>query len=323
MFKRIFAVLTLCSLFLFSGCRETRSEASRSGSSPLAAERFDVTPPFFKVTDKNTGAAVYMLGSMHVGKAGAVYPEKMYKALDESGTLAVELDTQALQSNKDEMNAALQVLLCEKGKTAADYMGDDYADIKKEFRKKGIYNAVYEAYIPSMWTSLWSNTAVKECGYNSDLGTDNLLISYAKERGKKIDEIESAKEQYQVQAESSAALQVYILKETVALSAEENQEEFDELYDAWKSADTDKLKEMVSEEDGEVSEELKADYDSYYEMMYTLRQKKMADYVLDRLKNGSDGGVTFMVVGAMHYAAPPSILDILEENGYEIENLNA
>lgn len=323
MFKRIFAVLTLCSLFLFSGCRETQSETSRSSTAPLAAESFDVTPPFFKVTDKNTGAAVYMLGSMHVGKAGAVYPEKMYKALDESGTLAVELDTQALQNNRAEMNEALQVLLCENGKTAADYMGGDYDDIKKKFRKNGIYNAIYEAYIPSMWTSLWSNTIVEECGYNSDFGTDTLLLSYAKERGKKIDEIESAKEQYQVQAESSAALQTYILKETVALSAEENQEDYDELYDAWRSADMDKLIEMVSEEDGEVSEDLKADYDSYYEMMYTLRQKKMADYVLDKLKNGSDGDVTFMVVGAMHYAAPPSILDILEENGYEVENLNA
>ncbi len=313
--KSILSLCTIIALILFSGCGETSNS-----SVTVSSAEFTVTPPFFKVENKANGAVVYMLGSMHVGKKGAGYPEKIYNALDESDTLAVEVDTQALENNDSEMREALQILMCQNGTSFKDYAGGDYDGIVAKFREKGLYNAAYEAYIPALWTSLWSTQTAAECGYSADFGTDVLLMTYAKAHGKKIDEIESAKEQYQVEADSSAALQIYILNGTITSSADENQEAFDELYNAWKSADMDKLKALAEEEDEDVTGDLKADYDSYYDKMYTLRQKKMAEYVMSKLKSG---GTTFMVVGAMHYAAPPSILDVLKENGYEYENLNA
>ncbi len=58
--KRLFSVILLCAVMLFSGCGKPENM---------------VTPPFFKVVDKETGGVVYMLGTMHVGTENAVYSE--------------------------------------------------------------------------------------------------------------------------------------------------------------------------------------------------------------------------------------------------------
>ena len=315
--KRIFAVITLLAIMLFSGCRREEPPVTDSGST----DTFEVDPPFFKVTDENTGAVVYMLGSMHVGMPEAVYPQELFDALDECDTLAVELDLIAFENDFAAATEAVSLLMCPNGTTIRDYMGDDYGEIVRKFSEKGLYNQIYEMYIPSLWSSLWSNEMAAECGYDANYGTDRLLLQYAKQQEKKIDEIESAAEQYQVEANTSPELQMMILKQTIELTADEIKEQFDALYDAWKTADMETLTALASEEEENtgLTEQLKADYAQYYDEMYTLRQKKMADYVINKLRSG---GKTFVVVGAMHYAAPPSILDVLAENGYTVEALN-
>lgn len=352
--KKTISALMFCVMLLFSGCKssEQTSEPLSPASDPKPAitssdngfdsnptqtsaptttepkldltttsaeNSFEVNPPFFKVEDAQTGAVVYMLGSMHVGKPEATYSQKLVDALDECDTLAVEVDIQALETNISEAGKAMAVLLCPAGKTASDYMGEDYDEIVRKFTEKGLYNPVYDLYIPALWSSLWSSQAAEDCGYDSSLGTDMLLLTYAKEHGKKIDEIETAKEQYQVEAGCSPELQMTMLKQTIELSQSDMQEQFDILYDSWKSGDIDALKALLNDEDP--SEALNdGDYQRYYNAMYVNRQQKMADYVMSKLQTG---GKTFVVVGAMHYAAPPSIIDVLEENGYTIETLSA
>lgn len=307
MAKRIFSILAVFIVLIFSGCEKKNKP-------------FEVNPPFYRVTDESTGAVVYMLGSMHVGKSEAVYPQAIYDALDECDTLAVEVDIQALDDDYAELSAALAVMQCPFGTTVRDYMGDDYDRIVEEFTKKGLYNFAYEYYIPEMWSALWSNQAAADCGYDANCGTDLVMLTYAKEHGKSIDEIETAKEQYQVNAGMSPELQMLTLNQALELTQEETQEQFDMLYNAWRTGDTEALKALATEEAGtELTPELQAEYERYYDAMYTARQRKMSDYVEAKLKSG---GKTFVVVGAMHYAAPPSIIDNLEADGYTVEALN-
>ena len=326
--KRIFAILTLLALVMFAGCKK-KPEPVEPDPRPMeeavdltktdAENSFEVNPPLFKVTDRNTGAVVYMMGSMHVGKPGAVYSQALVDAIDECDTLAVELDLIAFEQDFLAATEAMQILLCPFGTTVADYMGGDYESIVQAFTDRGLYSPLYEQYIPAMWSSLWSNQLAMECGYDANYGTDRLLLQYAKQQGKIIDEIESAAEQYQVEASASAEFQMYTLNQTIELTADEAQEQFDILYDAWKTGDIETLNALATEEDDSLSGTLKADYEAYYDAMYTNRQKKMSDYVISQLQAGKK---TFVVVGAMHYAAPPSILDNLAENGYTVETLS-
>lgn len=305
--KRLISILICCVLLLFSGCEKK-------------GEPFEVNPPFYKVENAQTGAVVYMLGSMHVGKPEAVYPEAIYNAINECDTLAVEVDIQALEEDMPAAAEAVAVLQCPFGTTVRDYMGDDYDRIVKLFTEKGIYNYTYEYYVPAMWSSIWTSKSAEDSGYDGNCGTDLVMLTYAKEHGKIIDEIETAKEQYQVNAGMSIELQMLMLNQTLELSDDMTKMQFDILYNAWRTGDIETLKALAEEEDStELSPQLKTEYESYYDAMYTARQRKMADYVEAKLKSG---GKTFVIVGAMHYAAPPSIIDNLENDGYTVVTLS-
>ena len=298
--KRLFSVILLCAVMLFSGCGKPESM---------------VTPPFFKVVDKETGGVVYMLGTMHVGTENAVYSDKVYKALDEINVLAVELDLQELEANTAELAEAMQIMML-KGCTAAEYIGEDYSEIREWFIDKGLYNMVYDYYIPAVWSSMLSNKLADDACFSSDFGTDRMLLTYAKEHNKEIYEIESAAEQYQINANEGKELQIYMLTQTVRTDYDVQIQQMKDLYYAWASGDIEALEGLLSTD--EPPEELVEQYEQFYFEMYENRQEKMAKYVTDTLKNGEKA---FVAVGAMHYAATPDIIDYVEQAGYTVEKI--
>lgn len=301
--KKCLCVFALCAAVLFSGCAIGERSENR------------VTPPFFKVTDSGTGGCVYMLGTMHTGLADTVYPEEVYTAFSECDTLAVEIDLIALESNSQELNEAMALLMCKETSTH-EMLGEDYGRVKDFFVKKRLYSAAYEQYIPTVWSSAVTTKLAEDCGFSTDYGTDRAFIKLAMEQGKKIHEIESVKEQYQMDAEESEALQAYTLVTAVDTDWNEQKRQMNELYSAWSRGDISALEAALAAE--EVPDKLAEDYADFYYAMYENRQRKMADYIITELENGSE---TFVAVGALHFAAYPDIIDFLEEEGYTVERI--
>ncbi len=293
--------LFLCVALLFSGCAKVPENP--------------VTPPFFKITDTDSGGVAYLLGTMHVGKPNTVYPQVVYDALGECETLAVEIDLLALDRDKQRMASAMKILECSE-KSAREMLGADYEKIRGFFEKKRLYNAVYEKYIPAVWSSTLTSELSAECGLKSELGTDRALLSYAKKNSLAIYELETVEEQYMLNAGESEALQVYLLKSSVDTDWETQKQQTLALYDAWSTGDLAALERMLTEE--QPPAELAEDYADFYYAMYESRQRKMADHIVSELKNGKK---TFVAVGALHLAAAPDILDLLENEGYQIVNL--
>lgn len=298
--KRLFSVILVFAVMLFSGCEAAENR---------------VTPPFFKAVDGETGGVVYMLGTMHVGLKNTVYPDEVYAALDESDILAVELDLLALDENRAELAEAMEIMELD-GMTAEEYIGDDYKEIRDWFTEKGLYNPAYDKYIPAVWSSMLANRLAEDAGYSSDLGTDRTLLTYAKKQGKQIYELESAAEQYRINANEGRELQIYSLLTSVRTDYDEQIQQMKELYSAWAGGDIPALEQMLTAD--EYPEELAEQYDKFYFEMYEERQRKMAEYVVDTLKNG---GKAFVAVGAMHYAAAPDIIDLLRGMGYSVERV--
>lgn len=301
--KRILIVIPLIVVLLFSGCG-------------VKKEKANVAPPFFKVTDSETGGVVYMLGTIHVGKDNTVYPEEIYAALDESDVLAVELDLQRLDETPDEVAEAMKLLEYKEG-DVRDCMGEDYDTIREALEEHFAYSENLEKYMPYVWTSMYLGQVTSECRLNSALGTDRAMLSYAKEHSKEIYEIETIMEQYSVNANTPIELQLFMLKDAVG-DFRGQVEELNALYDTWKNGDFEGIEKLT--DDGEIPDELKDDYKKYYDEMYTFRQEKMADYVIGALKNGEKA---FVAVGALHYFASPDIIDYVEQAGYTVERIGS
>ena len=296
-------ILAFCTIFLilftFSGCQ--------------SAEKNHVNPPFFTVKDENTGGEVYMLGSMHVGLPNTVYPDEIYDALNRCSALACEVDVIRLNEDRAEINEAMKVFECE---SAAELMGEDYAEIKRIFVEKGLYNANFEKYIPAWWSIAFTQKAASDNGYSSNYSTEREFLSYAKQKNIAIIELETAAEQYQINAGQSPALQLYSLKSSVNLPYETLKAQNTALYNAWRENNVLLFETMLSPSG--VPEEFAEDFADYYSEMYEKRQRKMADFVIKSLQNGEK---IFLMVGAAHFYAKPDILDFLGEAGYLTENV--
>lgn len=296
-------ILALCTaillIFTISGCQ--------------SAPKNYVYPPYFTVKDESTGGEVYMLGSMHVGLQNTVYPEEIYAALDRCGKLACEVDVIRLSEDRAEISEAMKLLEC---KSAAELMGEDYDEIKSYFIEKGLYNANLEKYIPAMWSIMLTQKAASDNGYSSEFSTEREFLSYAKKKNFTIIELETAAEQYAVNAGQSLEFQIFSLKSNVNLPYETLKSQSAALYSAWSENNVLMFEIMLSQSG--VPEEFAEDFADYYSEMYEKRQKKMADFVIKSLQNGEK---VFLMVGAAHFYAKPDILDFLSEAGYSTENV--
>ena len=296
-------ILALCTaillIFTISGCQ--------------SAPKNYVYPPYFTVKDESTGGEVYMLGSMHVGLQNTVYPEEIYAALDRCEKLACEVDVIRLSEDRAEISEAMKILEC---KSAAELMGEDYDEIKSYFIEKGLYNANLEKYIPAMWSIMLTQKAASDNGYSSEFSTEREFLSYAKKKNFTIIELETAAEQYAVNAGQSLEFQIFSLKSNVNLPYETLKSQSAALYSAWSENNVLMFEIMLSQSG--VPEEFAEDFADYYSEMYEKRQKKMADFVIKSLQNGEK---VFLMVGAAHFYAKPDILDFLSEAGYSTENV--
>lgn len=303
--KKLLCLLLIGVIVLFSGCHISDSSENK------------VTPPFFKISDPDTGGVVYLLGTMHVGLENTVYPDEIYAALDECAALAVEIDLQALEADQQRISDAMKLLECQNGETAADYLGKDYSEVRKFFQKNRIYSKNLEGYIPSVWSSMLSNKLASDCGYASKYGTDRAMLSYAKEHSIRIIELETVEEQYQMNANEPRKLQIYSLVSSVNTDHKLLTDQMKELYRAWSENDGAAIEKMLFEDD-DIPEELAEEYADYYRAMYESRQKKMAEFINDTLEHGQKAVVA---VGATHCFATPDILDFINENRV-IESVN-
>lgn len=297
--KKLFSVLIIGVILLFSGCRKETEQ--------------EVNPPFFHVVDAQTGGEVYLLGTMHVAEKNCALPEAVYQALDGCGRLAVEVDLIALDADSKRMSEAMKLMEIKDG-TAADFIGDSYTVIQEYFKKERLYNSTYDRYIPAVWSSTLTTQTAKDCGYYSKYGTERLLLSYAKKNGVEIVELESAEQQYQINANEPRELQNYLLLSSVLTDPSIRMDQTRELYRAWSESDHEALEQMISEDSAPAG--LEEEYAQYYSEMYTNRQSAMAEYIINVLESGEKA---FVAVGAMHFYAAPDILDFLEDAGYSLE----
>lgn len=307
------AAAALCCTMLAS-CAGNTAQSLPDDTS--AEETIELTPPFWVVKDNETGGVLYLLGSMHVGKENAVYPDYVMEAYDRCDTIAAELDTVAANSNLQASIDALQYIMCENGTTAADYFGEDYGSVKDFFEEKNQPVYVLDYYVPYYWASSISVAAAADAGLDSQYGTENYFLDMAHEDGKYIVEIESLVEQYEMMGKIAMPLQVQLVMECVG---EENYqlqtESISELYNAWSAFDEQYL-ELLDEEAIEIPDGVShEDFDEYMSLMYYDRQQDMGEAAVKFLKNGS---AVFMFVGTAHFYIEDDILTYLENAGYTV-----
>ncbi len=316
--KKLFrAAAALTEAVMLCGCSAPGQEMQSEPKAPLEVnhtpeyEEGCITPPFWVVEDEETGAQIFLLGSMHAGGSDVKYPQYVIEAYQNSSYIAPEMDTVAFTGDIPLHRKCAEYMKLKSG-TVGDLIGDSFAETLEFFKSSGIYQSGMEQMIPYYWASAASGLITEKSDLDSRYGTETVLLNQAHKDGKEIREIEGGEAQYKMMGEIPMSVQLETLEQcigddNIALQAEATVE----LYEAWRTFDDKYFSEMTVFDPAEV--ENPEDWQSYYDMMYTDRQKKMSDFIVDSLKSGEQG---FVFVGTLHFYAEPSIFTLLSDAGY-------
>lgn len=272
---------------------------------------------FYKV--ENKGNTVWLFGSIHIGDE-SMYPieARRMNAFHEADELHVELDLQ-----DRELMAELQSFQLRKdGKTLQEDLGDErFNRFIQVMADHGMPVDPVMLKPLKSWTVLHTLSllpVLADDPYSAIRGVDQYFLTLAHAEGKPVHSLETVETQLglmeNLYGDNEARLFEQIDEALDIMSSEEEVqkqiEEIRTLRAAWAEGDPDKIEAVAlagnPKETAVLTEE---------------RDPQMTEKIIEILESNEKKSY-FVVVGAAHYVPENSIIGLLKEAGYTVEDLN-
>jgi uncharacterized protein YbaP (TraB family) len=260
-------------------------------------------------SERNT---LYLMGSIHVADADT-FPlaTVIENAFAEADILAVEVNI----SETDEMESLALILeygTYPSGETLEDNMPEEiYERLADQFAEWGVGIGFFKGYRPWVVENLLELTFFEMLGYTSEYGIDLYFLETALSRNMEIVELESDEFQIQLIAGIPDNIMIKIIE--MNLDEPVTVEDIEELFACWESGDAVAMEDLLFEgldEEPELA--------PYYQALFIDRNHSMMDKIVEFLEEDE---TYFVVVGAGHLVGEEGLLNLLEEAGYTIEQL--
>ncbi|NNE57604.1 MAG: TraB/GumN family protein [Hellea sp.] len=266
-------------------------------------------PALWKMGDSDT--TIYLFGTVHVLPVGLEWQNEVIEdAFSESDTVYFEIDVES-----DETSDTFSRLVKETGYLP---VGENLFDKMNRKEAKKVKKALAEInYDPEAIADMmpWnasmniSDYHIMVEGYNPLKGVEMVLWAEGMDQGKNFGHMETVEEQF------------------VAISGGDFDEQLEELINWAESADEiDEALSFIIEEwrDGDVnglsvltSKDLDTSEGSYDRILVSRNRTWVPriEAILD------DPGSHFIAVGAAHLAGPDSVILMLEDKGYQLDQI--
>ncbi len=260
---------------------------------------------------RTPNSTVFLVGSIHIADS-SLYPldNIYYEKLDSSKIFVTEV-------NMDDVDPSslLKLIQLRNGKTLKDMVpADIYKILSERLEKMGLPEMVYNTFKPGyaliMAQMMGDNEESKDLSSMAE-GIDMHLAARASDKSKiGLEEIGTQ------MALLEKVIDVDPDKMHQYLNAQQNTENVSDLkslINAWKNADTDKIVKVIEE-----SAEMDNDSEKLMNELLHDRNINMANKINSYLV---DGGTFYVVVGAAHLCGDKSIIELLEDMGYTVNQL--
>ncbi len=261
---------------------------------------------FWKVSDNDS--SVYLLGSMHFGKADFYpLPAVIESAYQNSDLLGVEIDMLNIDSTAM-TKSLIQYMSYTDGSKLIDHISPKTKELLSSYlQEKGLSIDSFGNLKPGIITMSISEMEAQLAGLNAEYGIDMHYLKKAKEDGKTIVEFESLDSQLNLlfaDEEIAEGMLYSTLKES-----KDFQVMLDSLATIWQSGDAFAMNEMLTS--AETEEEAK-----YMATLFGERDVNMTEKIESLLAENKNG---FIILGAGHYVNKTGIINRLNKtNKYEI-----
>lgn len=269
----------------------------------------------WKISDDDS--YVYLLGSIHIASAD-IYPlaSAIEDAFQESDKLVVEI-------NIKEVGPITTMLLLEKygtypaGEGLKQNLDEDlYKRLEANLQEIGVSLSAYDDYRPWVIVTLTQETVMVKEDYSAEYGIDIYFMEKADERDMKVLELETAEYQLKLMGDFPDELMVLMLEKS--LEPPDLDDYIDivgYMFKQWEKGSVEGIAEVVFKD----LEEEPA-LEPYYEVFLNQRNYNMMAKIEEYLE---DEYTYFIVVGAAHLVGEEGLLNLLEEAGYEVEQLGS
>ena len=247
----------------------------------------------------------YLYGTIHMlCKDDAVLSDSLAAIIEKTDKVYLEVD----MDNMIEMLGALTRMKMKGDTTLADLLSkEDYEKVKSYMENANtlLPFSVLESYKPMLVASLLLESGI---GCDEPVAMEQLILSKAKQSGKKVDGLESMAYQlsifdsipYKVQA---AELLKYV--ETGAGSSAADKE-FEEMMEAYKAQDLEKLGSLISKSESSINE--------YADLLLNNRNRNW----VNKLKTIMPDKPVTIAVGAGHLPGEKGVISLLRKEGYTV-----
>jgi len=249
----------------------------------------------------------YLFGTIHMlCKDDAVLSDSLKRVIRNCKDVYLEVD----MDNIFEMMGLMKSMKMRNDTTLADLMDKkDYDRVKTFFQEKSglIPFSMLETYKPLLAVSTLAESAVP-C--ESAIAMEQLIMEEAKRNDKNIKGLETMAYQagifdsipYKLQAE-----QLIRYVDSSATEKDQENKEFNELADAYKNQDLNKLEELSNKNDIGVS--------NFADLLLYNRNRNW----VEKLKTLMNAKPLLIAVGAGHLPGEKGVINLLRKAGYNVK----
>lgn len=250
----------------------------------------------------------YLLGSLHVLTPDFYpLPPRIDEAFKQSKVLIEEVDMDEL-TNPSTLLPLLAKAVYLDGRTLESAISPElYKSVVGRAEKAGVPALALQRMKPWMAAVSLTAPALKSAGFNAELGIDKYFFDKAKAVGMQRRALETVAYQFDRFDEMPAPLQEAMLRSVLA-DLDTQLANVKTIADAWARGD------VASIEKDLLSAFLEAP--GLYERLLAERNRNWVAPVEACLKQGE---ACFVVVGAAHLVGPQSLVSLLREKGYAVE----
>jgi uncharacterized protein len=252
---------------------------------------------------------VYLLGSIHVLRAGDVaLSDVAERAYDDAERLVMEidLDDPAESDPMAMLDVVQRLAMLPEGQSLRGILGSDYASLNQRAQQAGVDLALFDRFAPWMVATTLLQIELTKRGFSPELGIEQVLARRAAGDGKPIQGLETSVQQLGILAGMPMPMQKHFLRMTLDESAQLDQE-IGALVGAWKAGDTVALAGLLSDEFDE--------FPDLYRRLTVDRNRAWVGRLSDLLDDPDD---YLVVVGALHLVGDDSVVDLLQQRGYQV-----
>ena len=256
----------------------------------------------------SAGSEVYLLGSIHA------LPEDAYPlagVIDEAFASAQTVFFEVDMEDTSALGGRMMVAgLLPPETCLGDVLDPETRRLFDAYLEStGLSFATFDGMKPWMAALALTSIELMKAGFSAEAGIDFRLARRARDGGKQIEAFETADFQIglfsEMDEDSSRAFLRYTLKDIGAVVSQ-----LGLLTEAWKTGDVETLSALLIEAFSEEPE--------LFERMVTVRNRAWLPRI-ERLLNGGD--TAMVVVGALHLVGAGGLIEMLRDQGYQVEQL--